>query len=335
MRTTTPVRDSVGHPAPAALSRLLDRITGHDDAGDGSTTAHELNLRHRLLLGLSAALTLVLFLSYEGVHGDAGPLRTSSAPAVVAIDTARHALAAADAEASSPTPSVSTFQTQMAVAAQSLAVAAADEEGGASGRQALQTVAGLITVYTGMAQKALREQDTGLLRDAYLRYAHSILHEGKDTGILPRLLTLQRQQQNLVNHQSRFGWALWLGWSVVLLLVLALAAALLETQAFLRRRFRRRYSRPLLAAGVLMTGGTVILALFTLWTHQGMADTHQLLAKTPRDSLEAGQQVADHLSNTGFRAAAAVWILVGGIVLMALADAGLRRHINDYRFTPR
>ncbi|MGW7261063.1 hypothetical protein [Streptomyces sp. NPDC054834] len=333
MRTTTPVRDTVGHPAPAALSRLLDRITGHDGGRDGSTTARELSLRHRLLLGLSAALTLALFVSYEGVHGDADPLRTSSAPAVVAIDTAQYALNTADREARSDPPSVSTFQTQISVAAQQLAAAAADE-GGASGQQALRTVAGLIAVYTGMVEKALREQDTRRLREAYLSYASSIL-QGKDTGILPRLSTLQRQQQNLVNRQTRFGWALWLGWSVVLLLVLALAAALLETQAFLRRRFRRRYSRPLLAAGALMTGGTVILALFTLWTHEGMADTHKRLAKAPRHTVDVGQQVADHLSNTGFRAAAAVWILVGGIVLMALADAGLRRHINDYRFTPR
>lgn len=334
MRTTTPVRDTAGRTGPTALSRLLDRITGHE-GGDGSTTARELSLRHRLLLGLSATLTLVLFLSYEGVHGDAGPLRTSSAPAVVALDTARYALDTADDEAHSRTPSASTFQTQISVAAQSLAVAAADEEGGASGRQALQTVAGLITVYTGMVQKALREQDTVRLREAYLSYAKSILRDGKDVGILPRLSTLQRQQQDLVDRQTRFGWSLWLGWSLVLLLVLVLAAALLETQVFLRRRFRRRYSRPLLAAGALMSGGTVVLALFTLWTHQGMADTHQRLAKTPRDTLVVGQQVADHLSNTGFRAAAAVWILVGGIVLMALADASLRRHINDYRFTPR
>ncbi|MFI5686667.1 hypothetical protein [Streptomyces sp. NPDC051636] len=332
MSTATSPRDTIGRPAPAPLSRLLGRFTGRTG---GSTTARELTLRRRLLLGLSAVLTVALFLSYEGVHGDADPLRTSSAPAVLAIDTAQQALQAAE-KATSGTPSTSEFQNQISVAAQSLAVAAADGVGGASGRQSLQTVAGLITVYTGMVQKALREQDVDELREAYLSYAAGIL-DGKDTGILPRLKALQRQQQGVVKRQTSFGWTLWLGWSVVLLLVLALAAALAETQLFLRRRFRRRYSPPLLAAGVLLVAGFVTLALFTRWTHDGMARTRDRLGTTPSDHgvPGLGQQVAHHLANTGFRAAAAVWILIGGVVLMALADTGLRRHIHDYRFTPR
>ncbi|MFF4488706.1 hypothetical protein ACFY0F_19790 [Streptomyces sp. NPDC001544] len=335
MRAATPARDTVGQPAPAAPSRLLDRIGGHRGGGAGSTTARELTLRHRLLLGLSAALTLALFLSYEGVHGDADPLRTDSAPAVLAIDTAHFALTNADDEARSRTPSIDEMQTQISVASQSLAAAAADVVGGASGRQTLNTVTGLIAGYTANVYKALGEPDGSPLRRAYLHYARSMLRD-KDTGILPRLETLQKRQLALVNSQTRFGWSLWLGWSVALLLVLTLAAALLETQVFLRRRFHRRYSRPLLAAGALLGGGTVTLVLFTLWTHQGMADTrHRLPGGHGSDIPEVGRQVADHLANTGFRAAAAVWILIGGIVLMALTDSVLRRHLNDYRFVPR
>ncbi|MGW2641173.1 hypothetical protein [Streptomyces sp. NPDC001348] len=335
MRPVTPVRDLTGQPAPAALSRLLDRIGGHRDGGAGSTTARELTLRHRLLLGLSAALTLALFLSYEGVHGDADPLRTDSAPAVLAIDTADYALKKADAEAGSRTPSIDEIQKQISVASQSLATAAADEVGGAFGRQTLNTVTGLIAGYDNTVHKALGEQDGSALRSAYLGYARSMLRD-QDTGILPRLATLQKQQLALVDSQTRFGWSLRLGWSVTLLLVLTLAAALLETQLFLRRRFHRRYSRPLLAAGALLTGGTVTLVLFTLWTHEGMADTRRRLpGEHGRRIPEVGRLVAHHLANTGFRAAAAVWILIGGIVLMALADASLRRHLNDYRFTPR
>ncbi|MGW3463850.1 hypothetical protein ACWDE9_31545, partial [Streptomyces olivaceoviridis] len=49
----------------------------------------------------------------------------------------------------------------------------------------------------------------------------------------------------------------------------------------------------------------------------------------------AGRDTASYLAHTGFRASAAVWILIGGVLLMALAETGLRRHIDDYRFRPR
>ncbi|MFE0512580.1 hypothetical protein [Streptomyces sp. NPDC058964] len=337
IRGTLP-RDTAAPAGPTRLSRLLDHVPGRRSRppDGGSTTARELALRRRLLLGLTAVLTLCLFVSYEGVHGDADPLRTSSAPAVLAIDTAQHALDQAQREATATPPSTSGFQEQISVAAQSLAVAASDDVGGPAGRQALQTVAGLITVYTGMVQKAQLETESGVLRDAYLRYAKSVLDD-KDSGITPRLNQLQREQRGVVKRQTSFGWVLRLAWGVVALLVLALAAALLETQVFLRRRFRRRYSRQLLAAGALMVAGVATLVLFSVWTHGGMADTRGLLDRSlsGRGVTDARQQTASHLAHTGFRAAATLWIFIGGLLLMLLAETGLRQHINDYRFRPQ
>ncbi|UXY30759.1 hypothetical protein [Streptomyces sp. HUAS TT20] len=338
MSTHIPPRDTRTPVAPSPLPRLLERVLGgrHRPPHGASTTAHDLTVRRRLLLGLTAVLTVCLFVSYEGVHGDADPLRTSSAPGVLAVDTAQYALAQAQQEAMAAAPSTSEIQKQISVAARSLAVAAADDVGGPAGRQALQTVADLITVYHGMVQKAQLEP-AGLLRDAYLRYASSVL-EDRHSGIRTRLDQLQKDQQGVVRRQTSFGWTLWLGWSVVVLLVLALAAALLETQVYLRRRFRRKYNRELLAAVALLVVGAVTLTLFTLWTHNGMSDTRGLLhgqLSEPSAITDAGRQTAANLAYTGFRAAAAVWIVIGGGLLMMLAETGLRQHINDYRFRPR
>ncbi|MEU3523996.1 hypothetical protein AB0E62_09045 [Streptomyces sp. NPDC038707] len=302
----------------------------------GSTTARDLALRHRLLLALSALLTLSLFVSYQGVHGDADPLRTSTAPAVLSLDTALYALGEAQRDAAQPAPT-SDFQKQISVAVQSLAAAAADDDlGGAGGRQALQTVAGLITVYADKVQRSQLQPDGSVLREAYLSYATGVLTE-KGSGIRARLKTLQRQQRAAVHRQTSFGPLLWLGWSVTLLLALALAAALLETQRFLRRRFRRRYNRQLIAAGLLSLTGVVVTVLFTVWTQAGLSDTRALLDRplTGPHIPDAGRLTASYLAGTGLRAAAAVWILIGGVLLMALAETGLRRHINDYRFRPR
>ncbi|MFJ9815724.1 hypothetical protein ACIRU3_10695 [Streptomyces sp. NPDC101151] len=332
MHAATGPRDR--DPLPRLLGRLLG--AGRRPPDRGSTTVYDLSVRRRLLLALSALLTLTLFLSYEGVHADANPLRTSSAPAVVAIDTALYALGEAQANATGATPSTSEIQKQISVAAQSLAVAAADDVGGPADRQALQTVAGLITGYTGMVQQAQLQPERSVLRDAYLSYATSML-KAEETGIEDRLKLLQDQQRAVVGRQTSFGWLLWLGWSVAALFVLALGAALLETQLFLRRRFRRRYNRQLIAAGALLAGGFAVLVLFTVWTRQGMTDTRGLLDRVVAGQAvtDAGQHAASYLAHTGLRAAASAWIVIGGIVLMALTETGLRQHINDYRFRPR
>ncbi|MFJ3303725.1 hypothetical protein ACIPSA_11455 [Streptomyces sp. NPDC086549] len=338
MSTDTVPRDTTVPAAPTGLARLLERVPGrrHRPPDGGSTTARELALRRRLLLGLTAALTLSLFVSYEGVHGDADPLRTSSAPAVLSIAAAQHALGQAQREATATPPSTSGFQEQISVAAQSLAAAASDDVGGPEGQQALQTVAGLITVYDGMVQKAQLETASELLRDAYLTYAKSVLDD-PDSGITTRLDRLQDEQRGVVKRQTSFGWALRLAWGVAALLVLALVAALLETHLFLRGRFRRRYNRQLLAAGALLVAGFVTLVLFTVWTHGGMAQTRALLDRrlTGEHIIDARRDTATHLAHTGFRAAAAVWIVIGGLLLMTLAETGLRQHINDYRFRPQ
>ncbi|MFF5436218.1 hypothetical protein [Streptomyces achromogenes] len=326
------------HGLARLVSRPVSWVTGTGDrpSDGGSTTARDLTLRRRLLLALSALLTLSLFVSYQGVHDDADPLRTSTAPAVLSLDTALYALGEAQRDAGRPVPT-SDFQKQIAVAVQSLAAAAADDDlGGPGGRQALQTVAGLITVYADKVQRSQLQPGGSVLREAYLSYATGVLTE-KGAGIQDRLKALQRQQRAAVHRQTSFGPLLWLAWSVTLLLALALTAALLETQRFLRHRFRRRYNRQLIAALLLLLAGVTVTVLFTVWTQAGMNRTRTLLdlPLPGRFIPDAGRDTASLLAGTGFRAAAAVWILIGGALLMALAETGLRRHIDDYRFRRR
>ncbi|WP_225830665.1 hypothetical protein [Streptomyces sp. NK08204] len=337
-RPSVPPADRRARPAwPRLLVPFLGRVPGvrRRPPEEGSTTAHDLAVRHRLLLGLSALLTLSLLVSYEGVHGDARPLRTSSAPAVLAIDTARYALGEAEKDAGATT-STSEFSKQIAVAAQSLAAAAADDVGAAAGRQAVQTITGLITVYAGMVEKAQLHAADGVLRKAYLSYASSVLR-APGSGIQDRLTDLRRQQRAAVHRQTSFGPLLWLCWSATALLALALVVALVETQLFLRRRFRRKYNPFILSAVLLLTVGCTTLALFTFWTHRGMAHTRRELDRplTGPGIRTAGQRTASYLADTGFHAAATVWIVIGGLLLMALARTGLQRHITDYRFRPR
>ncbi|MBV2355715.1 hypothetical protein KUM39_15255 [Streptomyces sp. J2-1] len=335
LRERTDLFTAAPTSAPAAPTSAPATPTSAP-AAPTSTTAHDLTLRRRLLLTLSALLTLALFASYQGVHADAGPLRTSSAPAVLALDTALYALDQAQARATGSPPSFSEFQRQVSVAAQSVSRAAAGDAGGAAGRQAVQTVAGLITGYTGMVQKAQVEPEGSLLREAYLSYATTIL-KSEDSGIEARLREWQREQLVAVDRQTAFGPLLLAGWSTTALLAVALAAGLAETQLFLRRRFRRRYNRGLLAAAVVLAAGFAVVLLFTVWTYRGMADTRALLDAAPPGPAvpEAGRRTAGYLAHTGFRAAAAGWIPLGGLLLMALSDAGLRPHIAEYRFRPR
>ncbi|MDX6331682.1 MAG: hypothetical protein QOI83_4065 [Streptomycetaceae bacterium] len=308
-----------------------------------SATARDLARRLWLLLALGAAATAALFGAYQGVHGDAVPLSSSSAPGVLAVDTAKYALDQAQkgAQRDAPLGAAGTgdFHTQISVANQNLALAASDNVTGRGGRQTLQTVAGLITVYSGWIEKANQESSGSLLQKAYLHYAQSVLGDARtkspgDPSVMGRLSELQREQVKVVSRQTSFGWPLWLGWSAVLVLCLSLCGALLEAQRFSRRRFRRRWNRPLAAATALLVAEVTTLGLFTWRTQTGMARSGALLRRPQSGNHipDAQAQVAGQMAGAGFRAAAAGWILAGGALLMVLIVAGLMPRITEYRF---
>ncbi|MFJ4692970.1 hypothetical protein [Streptomyces sp. NPDC088766] len=296
-----------------------------------STTGRDLTRRLRLLLALGAVTTLALFAAYRGVHDDTVPLASSSTPGILAVDTAKTALQRAHAAVDGRGAAGDTtgeFHTQLSVAHQSIAVAASENVTGPADRHTLQTVTGLITVYSAWVERAGKETDPSL-RAAYLHYAG----QGRN-DIVDRLDELRAGQVRVAREQASFPWPLWLGWGAVLVLCLVLCAALVEAQRFARLRFRSAVHPPLLAATVLCAGGVAVLGWFTVRAHAAMRDSLAELRTTrsPDEIPEAGADVGRYLADAGLWASLSEWIIVGGALLMALIWVGLWPRIAEYRF---
>ncbi|MEU3446265.1 hypothetical protein AB0H29_03390 [Streptomyces thermolilacinus] len=302
-----------------------------------STTAYDLRLRLAVLVALGLAATLVLFGAYRSVHDDAARLAEASSPGVLAVDTARSALALAHEavpEAGLEGAGTGAFQTRVSVAHQALALAASENVTGIEGRRTLQTVTGLIAVYAGWVEQAHREPDGSPLRTAYLHYADRVLDApGTDEDVMGRLAELRAQQLAVAERQAALGRPLTLAWVAAAVLFTALCAALWEAQRFTRRRFRRLADPPLLAATALWTAGAATLAWLTFRTREGTAQALRELRGAPTGDgiATAGARVARHLADVDVRAAASDWILVGGVALVALSVSGLLPRIAEYR----
>ncbi|UWE08599.1 ABC transporter substrate-binding protein [Actinacidiphila bryophytorum] len=307
-------------------------------AGGASRTLGELTRRTVLLVLLAVLTTAALFQAYRGVHGDAVPLKSASAPGVLAVDTAMDALATVQVGVESDDGSTSDFHTRISVANQSLARAASADVTGLGGRQTIQTVTGLIATYSGWIEDAEAQPPTAPLREAYLSYAAGMLGVGAkgpdaEATVMGRLAALQADQQHVVGRQTDFGPLLWLEWSAALALALAFLLLLAEAHRYYGARFSRQLNPPLLAACALLAAGVAVLVAFTVWTHSAMADTRGVLAQPLAGNAipRAGSQVSGRLAGTGLRAAAADWILVGGVLLVLLVLLGLQPRINEYR----
>ncbi|WP_435126587.1 hypothetical protein [Actinacidiphila sp. bgisy144] len=306
-----------------------------------SATSRELWYRLWLLAGLTALTTLALLGSYTGVHDGAVPLASSTAPGVLDVDTAKDALlsAASDAkvDAASDAAGTSSFSTQIAVANQILTSAAAEDVTGATGRLALKTATGLISAYSYWIGLAGQVPAGSALHAGYMQDAAEVLGASGDPvdgpSLMSRLNKLQAEQVKVVRHQASFGRLLAAGWLLSGLLVAALAVALVEAHHYHRTRFRRRWNRQLAAAGVLLAGGAAVLGVFTWQTHSGLYHARRLLERqhSGANISTAGADVARRMADTGFRAAAAGWIVAGGVVLMVLVVWALVPRISEYR----
>lgn len=306
-----------------------------------STTSRELWRRLWLLVALITVTTLALLGSYAGVHTDAVPLASSTAAGVLDVDTAKDALlqAAQDAklDAASDAAGTSSFFTQVAVANQILTSAAAEDVTGPSGRLTLMTVTGQISAYSYWIGLAGQVPMSSALHDGFMSDAADVLGRSGDpvtgSSLMSRLNALQQAQVAVVHRQTAFGWPLVLGWCLSAVLVAGLTVALVEAHRFHRARFRRRWNRQLGAAGGLLVCGSVVLALFTWQTHTGLYHARRLLERPHARAAisDAGADVARRMADTGFRAAAAGWIVAGGVALMVLVVWALLPRINEYR----
>ncbi|SEF47993.1 hypothetical protein SAMN05216223_10170 [Actinacidiphila yanglinensis] len=310
-----------------------------------SSTSRELRNRLWLLVALVLAATVALLVSYEGVHKGAVSLGSSSAAGVRDVDTAREALVSAQqnavTDAASDRAGTSGFSTKIAVATLSLTRAASENVTGLTGQQHIHTLQGLITSYTDSVNYAGQVPEGSLEHAFHMAAADSILGttdakkaEASDSTVMGRLKALQQEQLKVVRRQETFGWLLRVAWSLTVLLVVLLLAALAETHWYLRDRFGSRWNRQLLASGVLLLGGSAVLGVFTWQTHTGLFHARRALDRRHGSShtiSHAGATVARRMADTGFRAAAAGWIVAGGVILMVLTVWALVPRMNEYR----
>ncbi|MEV0260738.1 hypothetical protein AB0I49_05260 [Streptomyces sp. NPDC050617] len=296
------------------------------------------------LLTLTALSFAALLAAYYGVSRNSGAVTGGTAPAIVQISSVRDALARSydsarqglgrdTADIEGPGEN---YRSALSTANQNLAQAIKGTVAGDSGRQSLRTVTGLVASYADLVQQAYVNRDNPVLRDAYLGYARDMLRSGGSSGILDRLQGLQRQQLGVLERQASFGWVLWLTWIVACALFAALGWLLVDTQRFLRRRFRRLVN-PFLAAATALLAVLLPLALFTGQTQDRLASARTLLAARTSSSTtpQVLPEVLDTMQDTHWRAGVVGLIPLGGTVLAALVLAGLQPRIDEYRFQPR
>lgn len=299
-----------------------------------STTRTDLLARRRLLWVATAAATVMLMWAYWGVQGPAAPLRRQSVPAVLAVDTARSALKNAGVDTRT-TGGAGEFQKEISVVYQSLAQAPVAELTGRPGEQTQRTLIGLVTVYTGLVEKAQDQPAGSVLHEAYLSYADSVLN-AKPTGLIARLDDLQKNQLRVADGQAAFGWTLWLRWGAGIVLCAVLPALLLEAQGFLRRRFRRRYNAWLLA-GMLLVCVCPLMVLFAWQTHRALHGATTVLAGRPTGTgiNATAVTVQDDLRGTIWRASAFWAVPAAGAGLALAVQGGFQARLRDYGTAPR
>ncbi|MFD5319880.1 hypothetical protein [Streptomyces sp. NPDC127098] len=326
-----------------------------------SDTRRALLHRLTLLIALTLATVLALFTAYAGVHRDAGAVRHGTAPAVLDITTAQDALRLANAAARDTLESGqgtlvgagSGYRIQLAVANQSLASAAEGDVAGDAGLRVLQTVSGLIVAYSGWIERAATESEDADLRGAYLHYADTMLNR-EDSGILARLDRLQTEQRAELAAQTVFGWPELLAWGVALLNSALLLGFLVETQRFLRRRFRRRHNPWLLGATLVLVVAWALLALGTVQTQRakdearrdlaGAVATWQAVAGGPvtsegedvaRSIRSTAEEVETEMRDTGWRVGIVGWVPALAPALATLIVCGMEPRVAEYRFRAR
>jgi hypothetical protein len=251
-------------PTGAAPAVVL-RAVGVRPGARSSTGPVLRRLRTLLVAGTAVALGLAFWAAtamhrtVEVVHGDA-------VSAVTALDATATAIQAADVAAVTAFSQVDVgqaglvdtgpdYQDQVAAANQSLAQAAAADVAGGEGTVGIQRVQGLLVEYADLVTRAqgyYQLHNAGLAAAAMWDASH-LVHRA-DSGILVGLDFVKHKEQDAVTDRSHGDWMSWRFvplWAVPLVL---LAALLVGTQRYLRRRLRRVVNPPLLAASVVLLG---------------------------------------------------------------------------------
>lgn len=228
------------------------------------STPDSLRRRLALALALTALLWITATVVQQGLHGTVLSVRGRTSPAYLDVIKAHAALSDADraawqsfrsGQAQFTGPGLQ-FQDDITNASQEFQQLAVLS--GSGGSQQLQSISGQLVNYQALVEQAdaAYRADTASgtasghkLGYAYLTYAsHSLRDPG---GLLSAIGELAVADRRAVRGQMASPWA-----DPALILAFALAGflalgSIIATQGFLRRRFRRMISPPLLLAAAL------------------------------------------------------------------------------------
>jgi hypothetical protein len=308
----------------------LDRAT----AGTAGPRFRPTNTPERLrafraVLVVAAALlgiiTMVVLLS---MHGNAASVRSTAAPAYLDTVEAQAVLTDADravwqslrsGEGQFNGPG-EVYEGDITTADRDLQQVAALESPGSSAGQLLPTLSGQLVTYQGLVEKAdaANRADTAsgssihALGDAYLGYAGQTLFGSG--GLVPAGFTAAPtegvNELSELNRQALNGdlTSLWADPALIAavaipgVVVLGLIVAL---QVFLRRRFRRTISPPLLLAAVLVCG-------LMAWAFAVILPADNALARARTTSLPQVVEISQHQTQAVYTQALTLQQSAGG-----------------------
>lgn len=275
------------------------RVPGRPPTGTVGRLVRPQNTPERLrafravLLAGVAVLGITAIVVLHGAHSTAGSVRDSAAPAYLDVIEAQAVLSDADravwqslrsGEAQFTGPGQQ-YESDITTAEQDLQQLAGIDGRDSTRSRLLQTLTGQLVTYEGLVEQAdaADRADTASgpasshdLGYAYMGYAGQALRgEG---GLLSTLNTLSALDQQALRRQSGSLWADPVLFALVAAAGIAMLGMVISVQLFLRRRFRRTVSPPLLLAATLVCG---LLA----WTATALFPADAALAKARDTAL--------------------------------------------------
>jgi hypothetical protein len=342
-------------------------------------------LRRQLIVVLGTAVLLwaTATILLSGLDGTAASVRGAASPAFLNAIEARAAVSDADraawqsfrsGEAQLAGPGL-VYQNDITTAGQDLERLAALEPPRGAGSQQLQTVSGQLVNYQALVEQAdaANRADIALgsasghdLGYAYLTYASNSMRDPQG-GLLASIDQLAAVDHHALDQQMASPWtdpALFFAFAAAGLLGLG---GIIATQVFLRRRFRRVTSPPLLLAAALIGGllawtafvilpadaalsaarATTLPRLTGIWQAQTRAvDAEAALLRTNAAGNASGAG-SGGLSVTAARPASGaldadlvsaensgglpIGIPLLAVLIAGLAYLGIRPRLNEYR----
>jgi hypothetical protein len=240
-------------------------------------TPNRLRAFRAVLLAATVLLGITSIVVLLGMHSNAVSVRQTAAPAYLDVIEAKAVLTDADravwqslrsGEAQFSGPG-QVYQGDITTADQELQQLAALEAPASSGGQELQTVSAQLVTFQGLVEQAdaanradiARGRTSTALGDAYLGYAGQSLNGDYDPtakeysgGLMSYANDLTELNQHALTGQLSSLWA-----DPALMAAIATAGVvvfglIVAFQLFLRRRFRRSISPPLVLAAVVVCG---------------------------------------------------------------------------------